>query len=221
MCAKNLSDTFWVAEQGIKHWILLKMWNFKEHFKIVGSKGSLFIVKIKEYYMSLYFDWKYQTKCNKLSFWKFCKKSTSHSVSIQLTDLSQSLLQSALDYFRISMDETVPGTILWHNYFMIFQFKVSWGLCCSPPEWDFPIPKLRKWHSFSVLWGVARRHAGALQEVCWDSLGGLHCGWTETSALSILLFRNSSWQMLLCKLCPEIFSRNATWHRHKSHWWVC
>lgn len=63
--------------------------------------------------MSLYFIfWKYQTKCNKLSFWKFCRKSTSHNVSILLTDLPKSLLQNALDYLHISVDETVPGTIL-------------------------------------------------------------------------------------------------------------
>lgn len=108
--------------------------------------------------MFLYFDWKYQTKCNKLSSWKFCEKSTSHDVSILLTDLPQSLLQSALDCIHIPMDETVPGAILWHNYFTIFQFKVSWGLCCSPPEWDLPIVKLRKWHSFSAWWEGMQEH---------------------------------------------------------------
>lgn len=94
------------------------------------------------------------TKSNKLPFWEFCKESAFHSVSVLPTDLPWGLLQNPLDYIHISMGLTVPGTTLWHNSFTIFQFRVSWGLCCSPPGWDFLITELRKWHSFSVLQGL-------------------------------------------------------------------
>lgn len=146
--------------------------------------------------MSLDFDWKYETRCNKLSFWKSCKKSTSLIVSSLLTDMPLSPLQSALYYIHISMDETVPGTILWHNYFTIFQFKVSWRLCCSPPEWGFPIIELRKWCSFWALWDAVGRHTGALtgQDICWDPHGALCCGWSDISVFLSRL-RNSSWQV--------------------------
>lgn len=120
------------------------------------------------------------------------------------------------------LSKTELGIILWHNYFTIFQFKLSWGLFGSLPEWHFCITKLRKRCTLSLLGNVERRHAGVVKgyEVCWDSPGGLQCGWGETSVLHIALLRTSSWRVLFCKPCPGIFSRNAAWHGHKSHWQV-
>lgn len=188
---------------------------FKTTLIKIWSKGNLFVIKIKNIkYLCIFLG---KSRQNVLSFWRPCKKSTCHNVSMLLTGLPQSPLQNSLGYSCVSIGETAPRTTLWQRYFTIFQFKVNWKLCCSPPEW-FSYHETEK---TTFIFSAVEHNGQVMHKLQHWLVRKDSPGWTQTSALTISVFRNNFWQALLYYLAQRFSQGNTTWQGRKSRQWAC